>query len=186
MLEFGRPKGFETLIMDNLRKNVKNDDLLIHLGDFCIGGDLLWHTFFHNNLPLTKKWLIRGNHDKKTNSWYLAHRWDFVGESIRDNLFGEKIVFSHIPIADDGTFTANIHGHFHNSDHRSREPELKALYTNKHQLIAIENTNYQPVLLNTLISKMNGQNKKQGLSNKIPSVPEGQIIQTKGEKDGKV
>lgn len=150
----GRPNEFETLIMDKLRKNVKNDDLLIHLGDFCIGNDSFWHTFFNANLSVSKKWLIRGNHDKKTNSWYLTHGWDFVGESVRDTLFGKKIVFSHIPIANDGSWDVNIHGHFHNSNHRAYEPELLRLYTPNHLLLAIENTNYEPVLLNTLISKM--------------------------------
>ncbi len=152
MMEYcGRPKGFETKIINNLCKQVKNDDVLIHLGDFCIGNDAFWHTWFHNNLPLPKKWLIRGNHDRKSDSWYITHRWDFVGTRIYLDAFGKRLAFSHIPIADDGSYDINIHGHFHNSDHRSTEPELQALYTPKHRLLALEYTNYQPVLLDKFI-----------------------------------
>ena len=34
-----RPEGFEDKILDNLDRMVGKDDLLIHLGDICIGDD---------------------------------------------------------------------------------------------------------------------------------------------------
>ena len=100
-----------------------------------------------------KKWLVLGNHDHKSNHWYLNNGWDWVGRQFKWKYGGKYILFSHIPQPDDRWFDINIHGHFHNSDHRKRELELVAIYTNKHYLLAIENINYQPVLLTTILSK---------------------------------
>jgi calcineurin-like phosphoesterase family protein len=145
-----RPQGFEGKIMENLYKTLSDDDVLIHLGDFCMGNDGKWTEMFMKQKK-SKKWLIKGNHDHKTNSWYLNHGWDFVGKSIKDKFFGKNILFSHIPQIDDGWYDLNIHGHFHNSDHRKHEKELVVIKNPKQKLLAIEYTNYQPVLLNTFM-----------------------------------
>lgn len=39
-----REEGFETKILSQLSK--VDGDVLLHLGDFCIGNDELWHTKF--------------------------------------------------------------------------------------------------------------------------------------------
>ena len=98
-----------------------------------------------------KKVLIRGNHDRKSANWYLDHGWDMVCDGFRLEVFGKKILFTHVPQKDDGWFDLNIHGHFHNSDHRSCEPEFVKLLTDKHILLSLENTDYKPVLLEKLI-----------------------------------
>ena len=147
----GRPVGFEELIFKNLKQNLKQDDLLIHLGDFCIGNDSMWHTRFNDEIRCTK-WFIRGNHDQKSSHWYMAHGWNFVGTTCSDTLFGKRILFSHIPVAQNDSWDINIHGHFHNSDHRSQEPELLAIKSPKHRLLALEYTNYQPVLLDKFLN----------------------------------
>lgn len=164
MMEYcGRPKGFEQKILNNLFKTVKKDDILIHLGDFCIGNDEFWHTSFMQ-VPTLKKWLLRGNHDRKSTTWYLSHGWDWVGDHMSNFFFGKKILFSHTPTKYDGCFDMNIHGHFHNNLHRllegryvvegekeRNEVDLANL-TPRHKLLAIEETNYQPVLLENFIT----------------------------------
>lgn len=158
----GRPKGFEDLIFKNL-KRIGEDDVLIHLGDFCIGRDAYWHEIF-SKYPF-RKILIRGNHDQKTNHWYMTHGWDFACENFLLTFEGKRILFSHAPTIDDGTFDVNIHGHFHNTLHRllegnwvvegekeRNEKDLKAL-TEKHKLLAIEYTNYWPVLLEKFLTQ---------------------------------
>jgi len=157
----GRPENHSELILENL-KVIKEGDTVIHLGDFCIGNDSDWHIKFMAQIPAgVKKFLIRGNHDKKSNNWYLNHGWDFVAESFSDNYFGKFITFSHIPIPN--VQNLNIHGHFHNNLHRLKRKEwvtpdeeernmvvLESMNDN-HKLLAIEETNYKPVLLNSLV-----------------------------------
>ena len=142
-----RPEGFEKLILKRLTAVLKPADILIHLGDFCIGNDLDWHLRFEE-ISSCRKWLIRGNHDKKTASWYLRNGWDFIANYIGIQMFGKKILLSHIPQEDNG-FDINLHGHFHNSDHRRHEPELKAIQTEKHKVVMLEH-HYQPQLLRRL------------------------------------
>ena len=147
-----RPPLFEDLILKRLKDVLPPDDILIHLGDISFNNDAVWNARLIEISPC-KKWLIKGNHDKHSDTWYLARGWDFVADRIRMHRFGAEIVFSHIPIKDDG-YDFNIHGHFHNNDHRKVEPELIAIANDKHVLVAIENTNYMPVTLKQLVSNI--------------------------------
>ena len=158
----GRPENHSELILLGLRKNLRDGDILIHLGDICIGNDEAWHYDLAGYLPKVKRFLVRGNHDRKSDTWYLNHGWDFVAERFDNTYFGKKIVFSHQPVKDDD-YDLNIHGHFHNNLHRLLKGEYVvegekernmiplSLLTKKHKLFVIENTKYQPVLLDTFI-----------------------------------
>ena len=149
----GRPENHTELIGENLLRvgrTMASYDVLIHLGDISVGNDEEAHRRFIE--PLTcKKWLILGNHDNKSKTWYLQHGWDWVGQHMYNFFYGKKILFSHIPVKDDGYYELNIHGHFHNSDHRKHEPELLAIQNPKQRLLAIEYTDYKPVLLENFI-----------------------------------
>ncbi len=79
IIQWGRPNNFEDKILTALQQQTEHGDILIHLGDFCIGKDLFWHNQYIANLPGRKHWLLLGNHDKKSTSWYIAHGWDWVG-----------------------------------------------------------------------------------------------------------
>lgn len=106
--EAGRPKDYAARIRRSLGR-IPADAVLIHLGDVCIGDDAEHH--YNHIAPLAcKKWLVRGNHDKKSVGWYLEHGWDFVADAIVLNAFGEWIMFSHEPLAYEGL---NICGHLH-------------------------------------------------------------------------
>lgn len=168
-----RPENFSDLIGTQLFLLCNNpDDVLIHLGDICVGRDEEAHREFIEPLQC-KKWLIRGNHDTKSNTWYLSHGWDWVGFMFQDRFFGKNILFSHTPMRYQeiqsslyGTesFDINVHGHFHNNLHRLLEKkwatpdeeernrvDLSNL-TPKHKLLAIENTGYHPVLLDKFLN----------------------------------
>lgn len=152
MVEYcGRPEGFEDIILNRHQNAVGKNDVLIHLGDICIGRDAFWHTMFMGCLTQAKKWLIRGNHDKKTNHWYLSHGWDFVASVMQMRIYGLDILFSHIPQKDNG-YDINIHGHFHNSDHHLHELELNAIKNDKHRLVMLEH-NYSPMNLRRIVGK---------------------------------
>jgi len=159
----GRPSGFEYLIFNRLIV-VRPGDLLIHLGDFCIGKDAHWHTLWNDSLGGVKKILVRGNHDQKTNNWYYSHGWDAVCDNLSIRHNGGNITFSHIPVV--GIKNKNIHGHYHNNLNRllggnyivegekernDKDFPLETYNKNIYKLVAIEDTEYKPVLLDTLI-----------------------------------
>ena len=148
----GRPENHSQIILDELRK-VPKDSILIHLGDVCIGCDAIHHTAIKMATEhLKRRILVRGNHDNKSDSWYLDHGWDFVCKSFEAKYFGSKILFSHKPVVIPEHVDFNVHGHFHNSDHRRHEPELRAIYEKRHRLLAIENTGLKPVNLEKFLS----------------------------------
>lgn len=141
-----RPDNYEQLLYSSM-KNVPEESILIHLGDICIGHDLEVHNKFIEKLKC-KKWLVRGNHDRKSDSWYYEHGWDVVCKSINIVKHGKLIIFSHKPteiLENDKREVINIHGHFHNSNHRILETELKNILTPQHKLLAVEYTNYSVV-----------------------------------------
>lgn len=160
MIEWcGRPSNHEEIILRELRK-VPSDAILIHLGDICMGKDEYWNEQFHlNTAQCKKKILVRGNHDNKSDSWYLDRKWDFVCDTFSTKYFGKKILFSHIPQSIELCHDINIHGHLHNTDHRNYEHEIKTVLSPRHILLAIENTDLKPVNLCNFISLKNMNNE---------------------------
>jgi len=88
----GRPEDFGEKILANLHKNIAPGDILIHLGDVCIGDDVIHHHSLEFHTDRVKRILIRGNHDRKSNSWYLSHGWDFVCETFSMKHLGKDII----------------------------------------------------------------------------------------------
>jgi len=156
----GRPEGFTKLILDNNQKTVKPDDVYVHLGDIGIGDDAGVHNELMGSLhPRTKKWLVKGNHDKKSDTWYLSHGWDFVSERLYLNKYGMKILFTHKPVGHNWTFDLNIHGHFHNNSIENYETELLHILSNRNYLLALEYMQYRPVSLERIINKWRKEKK---------------------------
>lgn len=150
LIEYGRPKDFENKIKKWLLHYVEREDLLIHLGDVCIGNDAENNNWFKNNLDC-RTYLIRGNHDSKSIEWYLRNGWDSCSDRLDLKMYGKRIAFTHIPIAWDGYFDINIHGHFHDTDGR-RHGDFSKILSGYNKLIALEYTKYQPLSLKKLIS----------------------------------
>jgi len=146
LVEYGRPINFEERIKKNLKAVVKPDDLLIHLGDVCIGNDVENNMWFKDILGC-KTYLVLGNHDKKSVKWYMEHGWDVVANRIDMTIGGKRTAFTHKPIAWDGYFDINYHGHFHDTDHRRFEPEFQKVLCAYNHLLSLENTDYKPLLL---------------------------------------
>lgn len=153
----GRPSDFEVRIFNNCMKVILPEDIVIHLGDVCMGRDLEMIEKYWIPIP-GKKILVKGNHDKKSNTWYQAHGFDFVCESFGLNYLGNRILFSHAPRENIHGYNLNIHGHWHNNDHR-KGPEVMKFYTPFHKLLAIEFTNYQPILLETFLKNEKAKDK---------------------------
>jgi len=122
---FGRPVDYESRILRSLSKN--KGDLLIHCGDFCIGKDHIHiKDFMHAAAGFDKKILVRGNHDKKSDAWYIENGFDVVCEIFWARHFGRQIIYSHMPVLEPSKMTfaphfdpdINIHGHLHGDNDR--------------------------------------------------------------------
>jgi len=129
-------------------KAIPAGDVLIHLGDICIGNDEEIHKAIAS--LQCKKILVRGNHDGKSIGWYTEHGWDFVCDSFELIYHGHYLFFSHRPTAPMGHFTHNIHGHTHGNLHRSEEyiPFYDPSYNKD---ISPELVGYEPLRLDVFI-----------------------------------
>lgn len=136
-----RPQDFEEKLwagFDSLPK----DCVLIHCGDISMGDDLITHDIL-KEYPF-KKWLIRGNHDKKSISWYLENGWDAVFDEALLTVFGERILFTHVPYPKREGVSKNIHGHLHGGKSRG----FPAYYdTSYHKEVTPEAIGYTPIKL---------------------------------------
>lgn len=96
-----RKPGFEELIFLNLKKQLKNCDVLYHIGDFSWDDSdkflKLWRS-----LP-AKKILIKGNHDWRFKNSYLY--FDEVVEFFTITYVrGKKVLLCHFPSRDLRTY----------------------------------------------------------------------------------
>jgi len=139
-----RPADYEDKFR-NAFSYLKISDILIHLGDFCIGNDEKNHNFFSHHI-WAKRILVRGNHDKKPDTWYYKHGWDFVCDSFSLKKYGKILVFSHEPLRN-FIGDINIHAHWHNNNHRWDDSFKEWYSDDKYKLYSPENMNYQPVSL---------------------------------------
>lgn len=139
-----RPINFESKLRASFSSLTK-EDVLIHLGDICMGKSLAVHE--SEIIPIkAKKILVLGNHDPKSVGWYLEHGWDFVCESFTNKYFGVKVKFTHKPVPWDGDFDVNLHGHLHNLSHRS---EVKTNGLN--YLVSLEKIGYSLISLEHIL-----------------------------------
>ena len=143
-----RPLDYEERIAKSLSL-VHKEDILIHLGDICCGKDVGVHKKYIQPIK-GRKILVRGNHDSKSDFWYMDHGWDFVCDSFTLEKYGATMCFSHIPRPWDGIWTVNIHGHLHTF---GRIHACKDYLRQWHQLISCEENNYQLYSLRVIAEK---------------------------------
>lgn len=150
LLDTKRPDDYERLILWNLKATVEKEDTIIHLGDVAFTESKKWHELFTNSIP-GRKILVLGNHDQHSVSWHYDRGWDFICSSFILRYKSQNILFSHIPQKKTDYWDINVHGHFHNTTHRSQEPAIQALYTPQHRLLSLEWSNYRPVPLDRFL-----------------------------------
>lgn len=144
----GRPKGFEEIILNNIKEMVSEDDILIHLGDFCFGRDNFWIDEFNLACKAKEKLLIKGNHDSRKKLNKFKKRGWSVFDHLRMTAFDlggneREIIFTHIPVIIN-RFEINIHGHLHTKNHHGLP-----LFENN-CWVSIEHSNYEPILVDDL------------------------------------
>lgn len=141
------PAGFERKLLRNISGCVESDDILIHLGDVAMKNQDYWAAELRRQCR-GKLWLIRGNHDKPA-GWYLTRGFDFVADSMMMERQGLTVLFTHIPHADDGRFSLNIHGHLHTGEHHLYE----ALPSGRNYVCVCMEHNYTPISLDFILRR---------------------------------
>lgn len=133
----------ETLIK-NWNNIVNKNDIVYHLGDFTIDYDNLEELVKKLN---GKIYLIRGNHEGKSIKFYNEIGLEVLPSKTKLDEY--KFILSHKPldnnlIPDD---YINIHGHIHNNTLDSK------FNSDNHYCVSIEKINYEPISLDTLLSR---------------------------------
>lgn len=80
-----------------------------------------------------------------------------VCDGLRLEMFGKKILFTHIPVEYGFWYDLNIHGHFHSFSVeriKEKEPKIHNILTPKHILVNIEATGFQPIKIKTLTESL--------------------------------
>lgn len=86
---------------------VKPNDIVFHLGDFCLGGAA--NVIEIGRCLNGRKRLVMGNHDV-----YILEYYQAVFERIYGSIFYKEFILSHVPLHPDHTkCMVNIHGHTH-------------------------------------------------------------------------
>lgn len=130
---------------------VNQDDEVYILGDFGADGQ---EKIILNQLK-GKKYLIKGNHDIKSNQYYR----DAGFKEVYDHpiIIKDFWILSHAPLYVNKNMPyANLFGHVHNS------PIIKT-YSEQHYCVSVERIGYTPISLDDIILTIRGDTKSDNI-----------------------
>ena len=136
----------ETLI-DNWNQVVGKDDIVFHLGDFCLGGAAEW-TKLLDRLN-GKIYLILGNHDLKNFRQGFIQRFEHVALQMFITVDKQKMYLSHYPfLCFEGGYKDiwQLFGHVHTRKNNTGidAERLQYLYPTQYD-VGVDNNNFEPV-----------------------------------------
>lgn len=145
---FNRPfkniKHMHEHLIENWNNKVKDNDLVVILGDFY-GGNKIFAKLLLRKLK-GEKILVKGNHDFKfriknlveTKKIKIYHRIEFF-------LDEHHFILTHKPLKNISNKSFNIHGHHH------RKLLPSKLQIHKYFNVAVEHNDYRPVSIKRII-----------------------------------
>lgn len=136
----------ETMIA-NWNRVVGENDIVFHLGDFCMGGSAKW-TNVLNRLN-GKIYLIIGNHDMKNLKQSYSDRFEKVAMQMYIEVDKQKIYLNHCPfLCYGGAYrdTWQLFGHVHTNKNNTGidAPRLEMLFPAQYD-VGVDNNNFTPV-----------------------------------------
>ena len=136
----------ETMIA-NWNRVVGENDIVFHLGDFCMGGSAKW-TNVLNRLN-GKIYLIIGNHDMKNLKQSCSDRFEKVAMQMYIEVDKQKIYLNHCPfLCYGGAYrdTWQLFGHIHTNKNNTGidAPRLEMLFPTQYD-VGVDNNNFTPV-----------------------------------------
>lgn len=110
-----RPRNHNEVMRDNWTRVVGPDDQVLHLGDLVLGkrADAEALLSGENELP-GRKYLIKGNHDKRSRSFYKGLGFEVIDPFVMSH-GGWDFHFTHYPMKSVPVKAINVHGHIHNN-----------------------------------------------------------------------
>jgi calcineurin-like phosphoesterase family protein len=141
-------------IIRRWNEKVAPDDIVYHLGDFCMGNKEKTNMFRKqlNGYII----LLKGNHDKHSDNWFLDAGFNEVTDK---QIQYKDYIFSHYPITQYST-KINVHGHIH----------ANLIKDNRHVNVCVECTDYSPILITDIPDLLIKQNTS--IDDNIPSYKE--------------
>ena len=131
----GRPDNHLELIVNGLKEATRREDVLYVLGDVHFGTEGQLKDIL--SVIKCRKYLIRGNHDRWTDTKYMLCGFSGVFDALQIGNF----YMTHVPTSPpEGK--VNLHGHIHN---------LGSKLDKSHRLYSPELENYRPRLLESFI-----------------------------------
>lgn len=150
-LGMGRPGNFSELIVENWNKVVGKKDFVLHLGDLTMTNKE--KTKSYTQRLNGQKFLIRGNHDGASDTWYQECGFTVVEPIFKifkdkyDNW--HKFLFTHVPVAPLPDEFFNVHGHLHGNSHRGNVPNGYQYFD-----VGVDCTNFTPIRLYEVFQKL--------------------------------
>jgi len=152
-------RGFKDLqdmnstMIKRWNKIVRPEDLVIHIGDLVFTKGSSEEIKKIIKSLNGRKILIKGNHDRKSYSYYLTNGIDFVCERMIWEFNKKKVLFIHSPheitFNDYRTCKYIIHGHSHNKGQFIHKRKQCRIIN-----VSVENINYTPMSLITLLNRL--------------------------------
>ena len=126
-----RDNNFEARVLDKIQQ-LPEDSILINLGDVVFKEPKIFLTRYRKSTQHLRSILVRGNHEHKSDNYYLDF-FDYVCTWVALKKYGKEYIFTHIPIEDLKENQINYHGHTH-GNHRLEEFKL----TSNHRVVTQE------------------------------------------------
>ncbi len=161
-----RNVGFEEELIAAWNAVVTNKDQVLHLGDLVMSHDkekaLGWLRRLNG-----RKFLILGNHDGRTDSWYKEAGFTVIPDAHES--FHDKYdrwthyLFTHEPVAVPAPNWFNIHGHNHGNLHRGATPDDR-----RHYDVGVDAQGYAPKRLSEIMALLAARPKEQEVIAELP------------------
>lgn len=134
-------------IIANWNEVVSEDDIIFHLGDFCLGGAAEW-TRLLDRLN-GKIYLIMGNHDRKNIRQGFMDRFEHVAMQMHIEVGKQRIYLNHYPfLCFEGGYKNvwQLFGHVHTRKTNTGidAGRLQYLYPTQYD-VGVDNNNFAPV-----------------------------------------
>ena len=144
---FGSTEEMNEKLIGNWNFVVGPDDIVFHLGDFCLGGSAEW-TKVLDRLN-GKIYLIIGNHDLKNMKQGFIGRFEYVAMEMRIEIGKQKIYLNHYPfLCFEGGYKDvwQLFGHVHTRKNNTGidAGRLQYLYPTQYD-VGVDNNDFMPV-----------------------------------------
>ena len=148
------------MIISNWNRVVGPDDVIFHLGDFCLGGAAEWNNILDRLNG--RIYLIIGNHDLKNIRQGVMERFEHVAMSMCIQVGKKKIYLNHFPYLcfDGGSHadTWQLFGHVHTQSNNTGIDANRLQYLYPNQLdVGVDNNNFTPISFAEVQAKIQRQ-----------------------------